>query len=167
MVFFLRHRKVCKLWHLAALAVLLGGCAAPGTPDRPRPATQSEFHLPPEHMPQLGLCRIWYTELPPLWQPPAMSCARSHALAEQHGGRVVKAISKKSFEDGRALSMDYGPGRFDGVPPEQLPPPGYCRAWQDRVPPDRQPPSMTCAKAEQLLRQRGGRLIYMPGPEQK
>ena len=96
-----------------------------------------------------------------------MACARAHTLAGEHGGRVVKAISKKSFEDGRALSVDYGPGRFEGIAPEQLPPPGYCRAWLDRVHPDRQPPAMTCAKAEQLVRERGGRLLYMPGPEQK
>lgn len=158
-------RSRLPLW--AALAIVLGGCAAPGAIDTRRPTTQGEFHLSPEHVPPLGSCRIWYTELPPQWQPPVMPCARAHSLAEQHGGRVVKAISKKSFEDGRTLGMDYGPGRFADVPPEQLPPPGYCRAWHDRMPPERQPPSMTCAKAEQLVRQRGGRLLYMPGPEQK
>lgn len=151
------------LW--SVLALVLGGCVAPGVVDRPRPSTQTEFHLLPEHVPPLGLCRIWYTELPPQWQPPVLPCPRAHSLAAQHGGRVVKAISKKSFEDGRTLGMDYGPGRFADVPPEQLPPPGYCRAWHDRLPAERQPPSMTCAKAEQLVRQRGGRLLYMPGPE--
>lgn len=149
----------------AALALALAGCVAPGAMDQPRPTTQSELHLSPEHIPPLGSCRIWYTELPPQWQPPVMPCARAHSLAEQHGGRVVKAIAKSSFEDGRTLSMDYGPDRFAEVPPEQLPPPGYCRAWYDRLLPDRQPPAMTCAKAEQLLRQRSGRLLYMPGPE--
>lgn len=96
-----------------------------------------------------------------------MACARAHALAEKHGGRVVKAISRKSFEDGSTLSIDYGASNFEGVTPEQLPPPGYCRPWLDRVFPAQQPPVMTCTKAEQLLRQRPGRLLYMPGPESR
>lgn len=155
-------------WPLcAALAIALGGCAAAGEIQRPRPTHQAEFHVPPESVPQLGLCRIWYTELPAQWQPPAMSCARAHGLAQKHGGRVVKAISRKSFEDGRTMSIDFGPSNFGGVAPEQLPPPGYCRSWLDRVFPDLQPPVMTCARAEDLLRQRSGRLLYMPGPEAK
>ena len=153
------------LW--AALAIALAGCAAPGAIERPRPTTQSEFHLPPDHVPPLGLCRIWYAELPPQWQPPAMLCTRAHSLAQQHGGRVVKAISPKSFQDGRTLSMDYGPGEFSGIAPEQLPPPGYCRPWVERLPADRQPAPMTCARAEELVRKNGGRVLYMPGPEQK
>ena len=151
-----------------ALAALVSGCAAPGISERPRtPGKQVEFNLPAEHMPPLGACRIWYIELPAYVQPTSMSCARAHSLAAKHGGRVVSAISKKSFEDGRALAVDYGPGNFSGVPIEKLPPPGYCRPWLDRVFPDKQPPVMTCAKAEQVLRQRAGRLIYMPGPETK
>jgi len=145
----------------------LAGCAAPGVIERPQPGAQTEYHVPPGEVPPLGQCRIWFVELPPQWQPPAMACARAHELAGKHGGRVVKAISRQSFENGRTLSIDYGPGRFEGVAPEQLPPPGYCRPWLDRVFPDKQPPVMTCTKAEQLLRQRAGRLIYMPGPEIK
>lgn len=159
--------KQGNAWLLAAIATALAGCAAPGAPERVQPGAQTEFHVPPEHMPPLGSCRIWYTELPPQWQPPAMACARAHNLAREHGGRVVKAISKASFQNGRALSVDYGAGRFGGIAPEELPPPGYCRAWHDRVLPDRQPPAMPCAKAEQLVRERGGRLLYMPGPEHK
>ena len=152
---------------LATLAIL-AGCAMPVGFERPRtPASQVEFHVPPESVPQLGLCRIWYGELPPEWQPPAMSCARAHGLAQKHGGRVVKAISPASFKDGRTLSVDYGPGDFPEVPPEQLPPPGYCRPWYDRIPADRQPAPMTCERAEQLVRKNGGRVVYMPGPEQK
>lgn len=148
---------------LAALAAVLAGCAV----DRPRPSQQTEFHMPPDAVPQLGLCRIWYADLPPEWQPPAMPCARAHSLAEKHGGRVVKAISPGSFRDGRTLSVDYGPSLFPAVPPEQLPPPGYCRPWYDRIPADRQPAPMTCERAEQLVRKNGGRVVYMPGPEQK
>lgn len=150
------------------LVVLLAGCAAPGTLERPRTAgAQAEYHVPPAQVPPLGQCRIWYAELAPQWQPPVMACARAHALAAKHGGRVVKAISRKSFEDGSTLSIDYGPSNFEGVGPEQLPPPGYCRPWLDRVFPAQQPPVTTCAKAEQVLRERAGRLLYMPGPEQK
>ena len=148
---------------LAALAAVLAGCAI----EPPRPAQQTEFHVPPESVPQLGLCRIWYADLPPEWQPPSMPCARAHSLAEKHGGRVVKAISPASFRDGRTLSVDYGPSHFPAVPPEQLPPPGYCRPWYDRIPADRQPAPMTCERAEQLVRKNGGRVVYMPGPEQK
>jgi hypothetical protein len=160
-------REQWSTWHLAVLAFALGGCAVPGAVERPRPTAQTEFHLPREHVPPLGQCRIWYVELPPEWQPPAMACARAHDLAAKHGGRVVKAISKASYQNGRTMSMDYGPGNFEGIAPEQLPPPGYCRAWHDRVQADRQPPAMTCEKAKQLVRERGGRLLYMPGPEQK
>jgi len=38
---------------------------------------------------------------------------------------------------------------------------------QDRVPAAKQPPAMPCAKAKQLVRERGGRLLYMPGPDLK
>jgi hypothetical protein len=150
------------------LVTLAAGCAAPGIDEPPRtPGRQSEFHLPPEFMPPLGACRIWYIELPAYVQPTAMSCARAHSLAARHGGRVVSAISKKSIAEGRALAVDYGPGSFSGVPVEKLPPPGYCRAWHDRIPEAKQPPAMPCSKAEQLVRERGGRLVYMPGPEMK
>ena len=44
------------LW--AALAIALGGCAAGGKFDRPRPAQETEFHVPPGAVPRLGLCRI-------------------------------------------------------------------------------------------------------------
>ncbi|MDH3318378.1 MAG: hypothetical protein OEO84_01645 [Betaproteobacteria bacterium] len=148
---------------LAALTAILGGCAI----DRPRPTQQTEFQVPPESVPQLGLCRIWYADLPPEWQPPAMPCARAHTLAEKHGGRVIKAISPKSFQDGRTLSMDYGPSEFAGIAPEQLPPPGYCRPWYERLPAEQQPAPMTCARAEQLVKKNGGRVLYMPGLELK
>lgn len=148
-----------------SLAVLsaLAGCAL----DQPRPTRQVEFTVPPASVPQLGLCRIWYADLPPEWQPPEMSCARAHSLAEKHGGRVIKAIAPSSFQDGRTLSVDYGPSRFGGLAPEQLPPPGYCRPWYDRVPAEKQPAPMTCERAEQLVRKNGGRVLYMPGLEHK
>ena len=161
-----------RVWRTRAVALVFaaiaGGCAVPGVEERPRtPGRQTEFNLAPEHMPPLGSCRIWYIELPPYVQPTSMSCARAHSLAAKHGGRVVSAISRKSFEDGRALAVDYGPGNFSGVPVEKLPPPGYCRAWLDHIAEAKQPPAMPCGKAEQLVRERGGRLVYMPGPEQK
>jgi hypothetical protein len=150
----------------ALLAAGLAGCALPGA-KRPQPAQQTEFHVPPDSVPQLGLCRIWYADLPPEWQPPAMPCARAHGLAQKHGGRVIKAVSPRSFQDGHTLSMDYGPGEFAGIAPEQLPPPGYCRPWYDRRPAEEQPAPMTCERAEQLVRKNGGRVLYMPGPELK
>jgi len=146
-----------------ALAAVLAGCAV----DRPRPTQQTEFSVPPASVPQLGLCRIWYADLPPEWQPPQMPCARAHSLAGKHGGRVIKAISPGSFQDGRTLSIDYGPSQFGGLAPEQLPPPGYCRPWYDRLPADKQPAPMTCERAEQLVKKNGGRVLYMPGLEHK
>lgn len=151
----------------ALLVAALAGCAVPGDRERPSPAQQTEFRIPPEGVPPLGACRIWYAELPTEWQPPAMDCARAHSLAEKHGGRVVKAISPASLKDGRTLSVDYGPSSFPAVAPEQLPPPGYCRPWYDRTPPEKQPAPMTCARAEQLVKKNGGRVVYMPGPELK
>lgn len=156
-----------RLCLLLATPAILAACAMPVAYERTRPAgAPTEFHVPPASVPQLGQCRIWYAELPPAWQPPAMTCPRAHALAEKHGGRVVKAISARSYQDGRTLSVDYGPSDFPSVPPEQLPPPGYCRPWFDRIPADRQPAPMTCERAEQLVREKGGRVVYMPGPEQ-
>ncbi|HSG77663.1 MAG TPA: hypothetical protein VLA30_16185 [Burkholderiales bacterium] len=145
---------------LAAVAVV-AGCAVEPT----RPTRQIEYRVPAASVPQLGLCRIWYADLPPEWQPPEMPCARAHSLAEKHGGRVIKAISPGSFQDGRTLAMDYGPSQFGGLAPEQLPPPGYCRPWYDRVAADQQPAPMTCERAEQLVRKNGGRVLYMPGLE--
>lgn len=160
------HRR--PTWLLpAAIAAVLAGCAVPGAIERERPTQQTEFRIPPDSVPPLGSCRIWYAELPPAWQPPAMACARAHSLAAKHGGRVLKAISPASLRDGRTLAMDYGPSGFPDVAPEQLPPPGYCRPWYDRTPPDKQPAPMTCERAEQLVKKNGGRVIYMPGPELK
>ena len=146
--------------------VIVAGCAVPGAVDRPAPSSQTEYRIPAESVPQLGTCRIWYAELPPQWQPPAMPCARAHELAARHGGRVLKAISPSSYQDGRTLGVDYGPSQFPDVAPEQLPPPGYCRPWYERTPVEKQPAPMTCARAEQLVHKNGGRVVYMPGPEQ-
>ena len=148
-------------------ALVLAGCAAPGVRERPEPTQPQEFRVPPESVPRLGRCRIWYSDLPAPWQPPEMPCARAHALAAKHGGRVIKAISPRSFRDGRTLAVDYGPSEFGGLAPEQLPPPGYCRPWYERTPPEKQPAPMTCERAEKLVRQNGGRVIYMPGPEER
>jgi hypothetical protein len=148
---------------LVAATALAGGCAIVA-PER-QPSPQTDFYVPAAQVPRLGQCRIWYSDLPPDWQPPAMSCARAHELARKHGGRVIKAISPSSFKDGRTLAVDYGPSEFTGLAPEQLPPPGYCRPWYERTAADKQPAPMTCERAEKLVRQNGGRVIYMPGPE--
>ncbi len=158
----MRHARKCLT---VVLAMLTAACAMPGVRERPEPSEQREFVVPPGDVPPLGSCRIWYEELPPEWQPPSMSCARAHALAQAHGGRVIKAISPSSYKDGRTLAVDYGKSDFDGLAPEQLPPPGYCRPWYPRVPAEKQPAPMTCERAEKLVQQHGGRVLYMPGPE--
>ena len=79
--------------------VVLAGCVAPGeyVERGTQPGAQTEYHVPPGQVPPLGQCRIWYVELAPQWQPPAMACARAHTLAAKHGGRVVKAISRQKL----------------------------------------------------------------------
>jgi hypothetical protein len=99
---------------LVVLPAVLAACAAVGPRESPRPARPEEQVISPAQVPPLGYCRILYTGLPPERQPAHMACGRAHAIAERHGGRVVKAISKRSFQDGRVLSMDYGPGRMPG-----------------------------------------------------
>jgi hypothetical protein len=156
------NRRAFLLFVVAVAA--LTGCALVVQERQATP--QAEFYVPAREVPKLGVCRIWYSDLPSEWQPPAMSCARAHTLAQKHGGRVIKAVSPSSFKDGKTLAVDYGPSEFAGLAPEQLPPPGYCRPWYERTAVDKQPAPMTCARAEKLVRQNGGRVIYMPGPEQ-
>lgn len=151
----------------AVLVLLLSGCAVPGPSEAPRTSKPSEYWIPPAQVPPLGYCRIWYAELSPERQPPHMTCGRAHEIAQRHGGRVVAAISRKSFQDGRTLGVDYGPSSLAEVPAAQLPAPGLCRAWYGHIPPERQPPAMQCKQAEQLVRSNGGRLLYMPDSDLK
>lgn len=147
---------------------MLSGCAAVGLGEAPAPPRKpSEVRIAPELVPPLGLCRILYAGIPARRQPPPMTCGRAHEIAERHGGRVVKAISNKSFQDGGVLALEYGPGPFGGVPAERLPAPGSCRVWYERTAPERQPPQMACPRAEQLVRENGGRLLYMPASDLK
>lgn len=142
----------------------------PAPPERPRrhPAPPAQagrpFRVPPDRVPERGMCRIWYDELPPDRQPPPMACDRAHHIARRHGGRVIWAESSRAHQDGRVASAPHGFADFRGVPPDRLPPPGSCRVWLEGIPPDRQPPPGPCAHAEQEARRTGGRLLYMPGP---
>lgn len=151
---------------MAVLTAMLSACATVDTREAPvRPLRPSEYRIAPNLVPALGYCRILYAELPLDRQPPPMSCGRAHGIAGRYGGRVVQAISRKSFQDGGVLGLDYGAGRFADVPTDQLPPPGLCRAWRERTPPERQPKAMPCPEAERLVREHGGRLLYMPGSD--
>ena len=48
-----------------------------------------------------------------------------------------------------------------GIPPGQMPPPGQCRVWYDRLPPGRQPAPTNCDQAERVAsRSRNARVIY-------
>lgn len=123
------------------------------------------FHVPPDRVPPPGLCRIWHRHLPPDRQPPVMSCDRAHAIAANHGGRVIQAMSSRSYQTGAVASTAYGPADLRGVPPDRLPPPGACRVWFDGVPPDRQPPLMHCRQAERYARAHGGRVLYTPSSD--
>lgn len=123
------------------------------------------FHVPPDRVPPPGLCRIWHRNLPPDRQPPVMSCDRAHAIAADHGGRVIEAMSSRSYQTGEVASTPYGRANLRGVPPDRLPPPGACRVWFEGVPPDRQPPLMHCGHAERYARAHGGRVLYTPSSD--
>ncbi len=137
----------------------------PPPPDEEQPPATGTFHVPPDRVPARGLCRIWYDELPPDRQPAAMTCARAHRVARGHGGRVIWAASQRAAETGEVAAVDYGPVDRRGVPPDRLPPPGYCRVWLEGVPPDRQPPPDQGPRAEREAQRTGGRLLYMPSSD--
>jgi hypothetical protein len=151
--------------------------APPPRPSAPLPAPRSEpvpppttrptatFQVAPDRVPRAGLCRIWYEGIPDERQPPAMTCARAHRVAREHGGRVIWADSDQARQDGKVASIDYGRLDFEGVPPDALPPAGYCRVWKDDLPPARQPPPGRCPDAEREARREGGRLLYMPSSD--
>jgi hypothetical protein len=113
----------------------------------------------------MGLCRIWYDPLPADRQPAPMTCARAHRVARNHGGRVIWAPSPRALQTGEVLTTEYGPVDFSGVPPDRLPPPGFCRVWLDGVPPDRQPQAAPCPQAERDAETMGGRLLYIPSSD--
>lgn len=131
----------------------------------PPPPSGAAFHVPPDRVPAGGLCRIWYDGLPPDRQPPDMTCPRAHRVARHHGGRVIWASSPRSHQTGDVLSTVYRFVDLGGVPPDRLPPPGYCRVWLDGIPPDRQPPPAQCPQAERDAARMGGRLLYMPSSD--
>jgi len=131
----------------------------------PPPPAGAAYHVPPDRVPEPGLCRIWFDGLPPDRQPPSMTCARAHRVARNHGGRVIWAASARSLQTGDVLSTVYQYVDLGGIPPDRLPPPGYCRVWLDGVPPDRQPPPTQCPQAERDAARMGGRLIYMPSSD--
>jgi len=137
----------------------------PAEPPEAPPPPGAGFHVPPDRVPAVGLCRVWYDPLPPDRQPPAMTCARAHRVARNHGGRVIWAASPRSLQTGDVLSADYGRVDLGGIPPDRLPPPGYCRVWLDGIPPDRQPPPAQCPQAERDAERMGGRLVYMPSSD--
>lgn len=138
---------------------------------RPRPLPPpaepptGTFHVPPDRVPPRDLCRIWYDDLPVDRQPAPMTCGRAHSIAQHHGGRVIWAESERAHQDGVVASTDYGQPDLRGVPPDRLPPPGYCRVWLDGVPPDRQPRPAQCPAAEREAERSGGRLLYMPSSD--
>jgi hypothetical protein len=153
--------------------------APPPRQAEPAPAPQAQsvqppgtrptgtFEVPPDLVPPRNLCRIWYDGIPDDRQPPSMTCARAHRVAREHGGRVIWAADDAAYQDGKVATTDYGRLDFEGVPPDALPPAGWCRVWKDGLPPDRQPPPARCPDAERDARREGGRLLYMPSSDVK
>lgn len=139
---------------------------------RPPPAPPAEtyrliqgVHVPPDRVPPEGTCRVWYADLPPDRQPERMSCAKARRDAQRTGGWVIWAQGPESFRSGTVAAEDFGPHGLHGVPPDRLPPPGFCRLWFEGTPPDRQPPPGPCAEVARRRGAEGGRLLYMPASD--
>lgn len=139
---------------------------------RPAPAPPAEpyrliqgVHIPPDRVPPEGTCRVWYADLPPDRQPERMSCAKARRDAQRTGGWVIWAQGPESFRSGSVAAEDFGPHGLHGVPPDRLPPPGWCRLWFEGTPPDRQPPAGPCAEVARQRSAEGGRLLYMPASD--
>lgn len=122
-------------------------------------------HIPPDRVPPEGTCRVWYADLPPDRQPERMSCAKARRDAQRTGGWVIWAQGPESFRSGTVAAEDFGPHGLHGIPPDRLPPPGFCRLWFEGTPPDRQPPAGPCAEVARRRGAEGGRLLYMPASD--
>ena len=138
--------------------------APPAPPAEPYRLIQG-VHIPPDRVPPEGTCRVWYADLPPDRQPERMSCAKARRDAQRTGGWVIWAQGAESFRSGTVAAEDFGPHGLYGVPPDRLPPPGFCRLWFEGTPPDRQPPAGPCAEVARRRGAEGGRLLYMPASD--
>ena len=111
------------------------------------------------------LTEITDADLPPDRQPERMTCAKARRDAQRTGGWVIWAQGPESFRSGTVAAEDFGPHGLHGVPPDRLPPPGWCRLWFEGTPPDRQPPAGPCAEVARRRGSEGGRLLYMPASD--
>jgi hypothetical protein len=107
---------------------------------------------------ELGQCRIHYESLAAEDQPVPMECEHAEWIAARWGGAVMEQtaaglVQRASYE---------GPNDFAGVPGNELPRRGYCRAWIDGADIEAQPAQSDCRMARRLADTMGGRVLFMP-----
>lgn len=106
----------------------------------------------------LGQCRIHYESLAAEHQPAPMECEHADWLAARWGGAVMEQTAA-----GLTQRASYeGPNDFSGVPGNELPRRGYCRAWIDGADVEAQPEQSDCRLARRLADTMGGRVLFMP-----
>ncbi len=117
--------------------------------------TSMQMSAPADPM-RLGQCRIEYDGLAAERQPVAMECEHAQWVAQRWGGRVVEKTGTGVVE--RAVYQ--GRNNFAGVPTNNVPRPGYCRAWIEGA--AEQPAESDCRTAERTAATEGGRVLFMP-----
>lgn len=105
---------------------------------------------------RIGLCRIEYDGLSADRQPAPMECEHAQWVAQRWGGRVMEKTGAGTVE--RAVYQ--GRNNFFGVPANDIPRAGYCRAWIEGA--AEQPAESDCRTAERTAAAEGGRVLFMP-----